>query len=125
MIVQATSASNERVRYPGIDVVTESGSRALLDLQDQNPAVESIEGDATGTVENLIVVTDELGTGHKLDAVLRPGTSGTANLLRLVADADSDAGETRPITLDISYVVKAEEAAGFNVPAPVIEPING
>lgn len=122
MIVPAISASNEKVRFPGIDVVTESGRRALLDLQDQNPAVEAIEGDATGTVENLIVVTDELGTGHKLDAVLRPGTSGTASLLRLVADADSDAGETRPISIDFSYVVKADEAAGFNVPSAVIEP---
>ena len=122
MIVPAISASNEKVRFPSIDVVTESGRRALLDLQDQNPSVESIEGDATGTVENLIVVTDELGTGHKLDAVLRPGTSGTASLLRLVADADSDAGETRPISIDFSYVVKADEAAGFNVPSAVIEP---
>jgi hypothetical protein len=71
---------------------------------------------------NETVTTDELGTGHKLDAVLRPVSPGTANLLRLKGDADNDAGETRLITLDFSYVVKAEEAAGFNVPTPVIEP---
>jgi len=122
MIVAATSASNEKVRFPGIDVVTETGRRALLDLQDEQPSIESLEGDATGTVENLVEVTDELGTGHKLDAVLRPGTSGTANLLRLKADADSDAGETREISLDFNYTVKADEAAGFAIPEPVIEP---
>lgn len=121
MIVPAISASNEKVRFPGIDVVTESGRRALLDLQDEQPTIDTIEGDATGAVENLIVVTDELGTGHKLDAVLRPGTSGTANLLQLKGDADNDAGETRLITLDFSYVVKADEAAGFTIPEPVIE----
>lgn len=125
MIVQATSTSAEKVRFPGIDVLTESGRRAKLDLQDEQPAIEAIEGDAFGEVENLVEVTDELGTGHKLDAVLRPSSPGTANLLRLKGDADNDAGETRLITLDFSYVVKAEEAAGFNVPAPVIEPING
>jgi len=116
MIVAAISASNEKVRFPGIQPVTESGSPAKIDQQDQGLRVDTIEGDATGEIENY-----NEGTGT-FDVVCKPGTAGTASLLRVVADADNDAGETREISFDINYTVKADEAAGFTLPEPVIEP---
>ncbi len=116
MIIPAVSSAAEKVRFPGIQPVTESGAPAKIDQQDQPLAVETLEGDATGEIENY---NEETGS---FDVVLRPGTAGTASLLRLKADADNDAGETREITLDFNYTVKADEAAGFNVPTPVTEP---
>lgn len=116
MIVAAISASNEKVRFAGIQPVTESGAPAKIDQQDQALRVDAVEGDATGAIENY---NEETGA---FDVVLKPGTAGTASLLRLVADADNDAGETREITLDFNYTVKADEAAGFTIPEPVIEP---
>lgn len=116
MIVAAVSGANERVRFAGIQPVTESGAPAKIDQQDQALVVETIEGDATGEIENY---NEETGS---FDVVMKPGTAGTASLLRLKADADNDAGETREITLDFNYTVKAAEAAGFNIPEPVVEP---
>jgi hypothetical protein len=116
MIVAAVSGANERVRFAGIQPVTESGNPAKIDQQDTPLAVETVEGDATGEVENY---NEETGS---FDILLKPGTPGTASILRLKADADNDAGETREITLDFNYTVKAAEAAGFNIPEPVIEP---
>ncbi len=117
MIVAAISASNEQVRFAGIQPVTESGKPAKIDLQDQALVVNTIAGDATGVIENYNEATGSF------DVVLKPGTAGTANLLTLVADADNDAGDIREITLDFNYTVRAEEAAGFTIPDAVIEPL--
>ena len=117
MIVAAISNVTEQVRFAGIQPVTESGNPAKIDLQDQALVVNTIEGDATGTIENYNEATGSF------DVVLKPGTAGTASLLRLVADADNDAGDVREITLDFNYTVRAEEAFGFTMPEPVIEPL--
>lgn len=119
----AVSTINERAAFRGIDVVTESGKRALLDLQDEQPRVETLSGDATGIVENIVEVTDELGTGHKLDVVFTPTTASSVSKLVLKADADNDAGEVRTIEAPFSYTVKAEEAAGFTMPTQTTESI--
>lgn len=116
MMIPAVSSASEKVRFPGIQPVTESGAPAKIDQQDQLLEVETIEGDATGEIENY---NEETGS---FDVVLRPGTAGTASLLRLKADADNDAGETREITLDFNYTVKADDAFSFTMPEPVIEP---
>lgn len=117
MIVTVASSKNERVRFVGIQPITESGAPAKLDQQDQEVFVETIDGDATGAVENY---NEETGS---FDVVLSPGTPGTVSTLRLKGDADNDAGETREITIDFAYTTKADEAAGFTMPDPVIEPI--
>lgn len=113
----ATSTTAQKVRFPGIQPVTESGKNAKVDQTDQPIRVDTITGDATGVIENY---NEETGT---FDVVLIPGTENTANVLRLVADADNDAGETREITEDFNYTVTAEEAFGFTMPTPTLEPV--
>lgn len=114
----ATSTTEQQVRFAGIQPVTEGGNPAKIDQTDQALRVETVSGDATGTVENY---NDETGS---FDVVLKPGASGSgASLLRLVADADNDAGETREISEEFNYTVTAAEAGGFTMPGGTTEPV--
>lgn len=119
-----SSLPTERVKYTGIKVMNTTGTkRALIDLQDEQPTLTTLIGDATGTIENLQEVTDELGTGHTFDIVLLPGSASTVNQLQGKFDKDQDAGEVGELLLDISYTVKSEEAGAFALPDPTIEAI--
>lgn len=118
----ASSPASKRVRFPGVSALTETGRRAMIDLQDEPPAVATFSGDATGAIENINVVTDDLGTGHVFDVVCIPGpTTGALTELDVNIDADNDAGEVRTITERINYTVTADEAASISFPAPVLE----
>lgn len=117
----ASSPASKRVRFPGVSALTETGRRAMIDLQDEQPAVATFSGDATGAIENINVVTDDLGTGHVFDVVCIPGAAGTFSELDVNIDADNDAGEVRTITERINYTVTADEAASISFPAPVLE----
>ena len=116
-MTNAISTSSEKVRFAGIQPVTESGANAKIDQQDQALRVDTVTGDAVGTIENY---NEETGS---FDVVLTPGTAGTFSELVLVADADNDAGETREISETFIYTVKANEAAGFTMPEQTIEAI--
>ena len=117
----ASSPASKRVRFPGVSALTETGRRAMIGLQDGPPAVATFGGDATGAIENINVVTDDLGTGHVFDVVCIPGAAGTLSELDVNIDADNDAGEVRTITERINYTVTADEAASISFPAPVLE----
>ena len=122
-MIPSQCKSNEQVRYPGIEVMTADGTRrAKLDLQDRQPSVTTNSGDAVGVVENLVVVTDELGTGHKLDVVIKGGTEDTASELEFTADKDKDAGEDSNIGEIFNHTTVSEEAGSLKFPAGVTEP---
>lgn len=108
----------EQYRIPTIQPVNDQGGPAKLDTSDGPIVVETLTGDATGTIENY---NDETGS---FDVVVRPGASGAgASTLQLKGDADMDAGEVREITLDINVTVNALEASGFTVGTGAAEPL--
>lgn len=119
-----SSLPTESVIYTGIAVMNAAGTkRALIDLQDEQPTLSTLVGDASGTIQNLQEVTDELGTGHVFDIVLMPGSASTVNQIQGKFDKDQDAGEVGELLLDISYTVKSEEAGAFVLPTPTISAI--
>lgn len=114
-----------KLRFAGIIPLTESGKPTRIDLQDAPPRVDSITGTSVGSVENLEELTDEASGRqyHKFDVVTTPGAENSLSELDLVVDADNDAGEVRELRLRFNITTTALEAAGFNAPAPVQEPV--
>lgn len=117
----ATCTVEQQVRYPGIQVTTESGKAAKVFTDDEPIQITTVSGDAVGSVENVTEYTDESGrVGTQFDVVMKSSTPG-ASELQLTADADGDAGEVRHITLGFSLAVSDVEAGAFKMPDAVIE----
>mgnify|MGYP000700426761 CR=1 FL=1 len=121
-MISASSTTETRLRFAGIKVRTESGKPAKVYTDDQPIQVTTDSGTGEGTVENVGEYTEGDKTGTTFDLVVKNATAG-ASVLTLSADADADSGEVRPITLEVNLTTTEPEAASFDVPAPVSEPI--
>jgi hypothetical protein len=121
MIAVSTNTGTQAV-YRGIKVRTETGKPAKVYENDTPIAVTATTGEGTGTVENVREYTEGDRTGTMFDVRIQSTVAG-ASVLNLTADADGDEGEVRSINLEFNLTTTEEEAAGFEVPEVVIEPI--
>lgn len=116
-----TLTTEQKATYIGIRATTESGKAAKL-YEDDAPILVDTDGTATGEVTNVREYTDEAGNvGTEFDLTIRANGTAGASIVTVNADADSDAGETRLITLQFNTTVNTPEASGFTLPTPVIE----
>jgi hypothetical protein len=116
-----TLTTEQKATYVGIKATTLSGKPAKL-YEDDGPIIGFTNGTATAEVSNVREYTDDNGNvGTEFDLTVFANGAVGASVVGTNPDGDADPGEVRAVPFEVNVTVIAAEAAGFVVPAPVIE----
>lgn len=124
-MIAVSLTTEQRAAWRGDNVIklrTETGKPAMINEADAPVAFNTLTGDGVGNVEEIGTYEENGVTGTTIAVNVGSATAG-ASEVELSVDADNDAGEVRALTLVFNLTVNAPEAAAFDVPTPVIEPI--
>jgi len=124
-MIAVSLTAGQRAAWRGENVIklrTESGKPATVNQDDVPAQFSTISGDGEGNVEEVGTYEENGITGTTLAVNVGSMNPGATEVV-LTVDADNDAGEVRNLSLSFNLTVNAEEAASFDVPTPVIEPI--
>lgn len=124
-MIAVSLIAGQRAAWRGENAIklrSESGKPAMVKEDDAPIAFETLSGEGAGQVESIGTYEESGITGTLLEVNVG-GLVPTASVVRLRVDRDNDAGEISNLDLEFNLTIVAEEAAAFDVPAPVIETI--
>ena len=124
-MIAVSTTIEQRAAWRGdsaIKLRTESGKPAMVNEDDAPVAFETLSGTGAGVFERITTYEENGITGTAIEVNVSNALPG-ASEVELSVDADNDAGQVRKLSLVFNLTTNAPEAAAFDVPTPVIEPI--